>query len=286
LLTDTLVGHRAGSSYSFTENIILYFNTIFRWFLPIQINNLQLFLFLLFAAAGIFSLLLIMKNRGKDESVSEKIYPVLLFILLYSAIIIISSTTTAYDKIDNRLLSPLFIPVIIIMCFIIDIIYEWYSKHFKQKIITFLFFAFIIIWMQTPIEKTIYELKYYMKQSGREYESNSWKNNSIINYLNSNKHLGESYSFYSNVPEAVYLLTDIETKWSPQKTLYNSPEIINVKAEMKGKWNIKGKSCIVWFSNIDRKFLFSIDELKEIIHMVKIAQFTDGEIYIIEKSRN
>jgi 4-amino-4-deoxy-L-arabinose transferase-like glycosyltransferase len=283
LLSGTFTGQRAESSYTLPENIILFFNTILKWYLPIEIKTQQLFVLILIFLIGIITVYFLIKKRGKELLRITLFCPTLIFTILYSAIIVISSTTTAFDKIGDRLLSPLFVPSIFIIFFFLDNILEWLTKHFNKKFITVLFICGIIFWLRYPVIRTIYNIQYNFEHSGWEYGSKAWKDNTVIDYLNIHRQFDSEYSFYSNAPEAVFILTNIEARWSPPKTLYNSPQLINANAGLKSVWKDKDKSCLVWFNNIDRKFLFTVKELQKSSNMVMIARLKDGEIYTVQK---
>lgn len=283
LFSGTFVGERAESSYTLSENLILLFNTALKWYLPLQINGQQLFVLMLIVSAGIFAGIVLMNKWKQEELRLKQIGPSLLFILFYSGIIVISSTTTAYDKIANRLLSPVFVPSIFIIFLILDDILTWLSKYFQRRLLSILFLLGIMVWMKYHVTRTIYNIENYIEQSGGEYGSKVWKENSVISYLNHHSLLESEYSFYSNAPEAVYILANIETKWSPHKTLYNSPQLLNTNTGLKNIWHEKNKACLVWFNTIDRKFLFTLDELQKTTKMVKVVQLNDGEIYTIAK---
>jgi hypothetical protein len=195
--------------------------------------------------------------------------------------IVITSTTTAYDHIANRLLSPIYVPLFIILFIALDEILKWLSGYFNGKLITIIFALSIIIWMIYPAGKSVYIINDYKKLSGFGFSSDYWDNRETVKYLITHKNLVSSYVLYSNVPEAVYLLTNLEARWSPAKTLYNSPQLINTNSNLKEIWNGNDKICLVWFDKIDRKFLYSIDELQKDIKMIKIGQFSDGAVYTI-----
>ncbi len=282
-LSGTFVGQRADSSYTLLENLIFLFNTILKWYLPFQINGQQLFFIVLIISAGILAGIVLIHRWKKEKLRLQQIGPVLIFTFFYLGIIVISSTTTAYDKIANRLLSPVFVPSIFIIFFILDDILKWLSNRFHQRFISIVFLIGIIAWMAYPAVQTIYNIEYYIKQSGWEYNSKSWKDNSVIRYLNNHPQLKSGYSFYSNVPEAVYILTNKETEWSPAKTLYNSNQLLNTNQAAKNMWQGKNKAYLIWFNNIDRDFLFTIAELQKNTDLVKVVQLKDGEIYTITK---
>ncbi|MDR3627138.1 MAG: glycosyltransferase family 39 protein, partial [Ignavibacteriaceae bacterium] len=280
-LSGTFSGQRADSSYTLSENIKFLVNTILKWYLQIQITGLQVIIISIIIAA----LLVLLIKRHKQKSLADinKLSPTLIFILLYTLLLIISSTTTAYDYIANRLLSPIYLPVFLISFFIIDNILIWLSKYYRPKVLTAFFAAGLIAWMIYPAAKTVYIINDYVKLSGFGFNSSSWDNLETINYLNKNKELGTDYMVYSNVPEAVYILSDIKARWSPAKTLYNSPLTVNNESNLKYIFGRNNNICLVWFYKMDRNFLYSIDELQKNLNFEKIADFKDGSIYILRK---
>jgi hypothetical protein len=118
----------------------------------------------------------------------------------------------------------------------------------------------------------------YIEQSGG-FSCNSWKESETIKYLTMHKLLGKSYTLYSNEPEAVYILTNLNTKCSPAKTFYNSPQHYDIYPNQKDSWLNGENVCLVWFNNTSRSFLFTIDELQKNINMTEVAHLKDGEIY-------
>jgi hypothetical protein len=282
-LSGTFVGQRADSSYTLFENLKFLFNTAIHWYLPAHFNGVEI-LFITLAALIAIGIIL-SKRREKFQNVLKEFYPILIFLLLYAGIIVISSTTTAYDHIANRLLSPIYIPLFILSFYICDLVFNRLSKYVNRNILTILFAACLISWMIYPAGKAVYIINDYFKLSGIGFNRDYWENKEIINYLNCNKNLEKKYTFFSNVPEAVYILTNISAHWSPAKTLYNSPQLINSASNLKEAWKGTGKVCLVWFDNInDRQFLYPIEELQKNIHLNKLAEFKDGAVYIVENN--
>ena len=282
LTSGSFVGQRAASSYNFRENLLFFFNSVLRWYMPIQIHLQQLILFVLILSILILITLVLIYRLEKMNLIINRIGPIVLFAILYSAFIIISSTTTAYDKIANRLLSPVFVPVTLLLLVFIDYIFLWLKKFPYQKLISFLFLIAIIYWLKYPLMESVYHIKEYSKHSGLVFGREIWKDNSIINYLNNNNKLVSGYSFFSNVPEVVYLYAGRETKWSPAKTFYNSPQLLDSTHSSKNIWYGNSKICLVWFNNINRNFLYSLDDLKKSAGMQKVFQSKEGDIFILD----
>ena len=286
LLSGTFAGQRAASSYTLSDNISLLFNTVLNWFFSIKISGLQLVILIILIAAGILTGITLIYLKRKDELKLFKTSPLILFIILYSGIIVISSSTTAYDKIADRLLSPVYVPLILTISLFIDKAQKWLSRYLNRRLLSGIIYTAIVAWMQYPTMNSYYKIKNYAEQSGWEYSSKEWKDNPVISYLNKKKDFETGYLFYSNVPEAVYILANKSAKWSPAKTYYNSPQMVRSDSRgriIKDSKDSKDKVCLIWFNNSSRNFLFSINELRESINMVKIAQLQDGAIYTLWK---
>ncbi len=276
-LSGTLVGLRAASSYTLFENIKFFYNTVLPWYLPVNLSGIAFIILFTIIVTWIFFGLDSVKPM--NTTAINLIGPSLLFVLLYSGVIIISSTTTAYDRISDRLLSPIYIPIIFILFFISDKIQSWLIKYYQPKLITGFFIVGILIWIVLPITNTIRTVQEYTESGGLGYNSSEWRESPTIDYIKTHKLFSKNYEFYSNEPEAVYILTNIQTKRSPAKTYYNSPQIFNISNHSEAIWRNSEIVCLIWFDLVNRSFLFTIDELREKINLTEIAQTNDGGIY-------
>jgi hypothetical protein len=284
LVSGTLTGPRANSSYTLSSNILFAYNTMLNWYSSVKANEWQLFLMTLVLLIAVLAALAIMRRRNVLAFEVSQVGPVVVFIILYSAIIIISSTTTAYDKIGNRLLSPVFIPSMIIIFFLVDYFVKWASYFVHYIVLTIVLLVGMTMWIKYQATRTRYYIEDYIKNTGVEYNSSAWINNSVIKYLEENKQLKSNYTFYSNAPDAVYILADVDAKWSSPKRFYNSPVLLD-KYSNNSLSHEKNDICFVWFYNVNRNFLFTPDEIKKTTTMISLAQLKDGEIYIIPKKQ-
>lgn len=283
-ISGTLTGPRAESSYTLSSNILFAYNTMLNWYSSIKANEWQLFFMVLILLMTVLVALAVTRQWKTIALGIPRIGPALVFIILYSAIIIISSTTTAYDKIGNRLLSPIFIPSMIIIFYLVDRLIEWTSHFIHHIVLTLVLLVTMTMWIKYQATRTRYYVEDYIKQSGVEYSSVAWINNSVIKYLDKNKQLKSKYIFYSNAPEAVYILANIEAKWSAPKRFYNSPVLLDRRFNDCIGYE-KNDICFIWFYNLNRSFLFTPDEMKKTTRMINIAKLKDGEIYIIPKKQ-
>ena len=239
--------------------------------------------FFLIAILSTAIIIWVLFNTGRKNQVItlKPIEQVLVFFILYSGIIVISSTTTAYDRIADRLLSPIYVPLIIIIFFLLDRVFRNLYNYYGKWFISGFLLIIVISLLSFPVMRASNNINYFIEQSGWQYGSKAWKNNSVLEYLNNNRQLDSGSVFYSNAPEAVYIFVNKETKWSPFKRFYNSPQLIKPKPDLKHIWRGQKNVLLIWFSNVNRKFLFSLNELQKNIVMKKLVQLKDGTVYKI-----
>jgi 4-amino-4-deoxy-L-arabinose transferase-like glycosyltransferase len=276
-LSGTFVGHRAASTYTLFENFSFFYGTVLPWYLPLNTSAIYFILIFLIIPIWLFFKLEPLKSLNRERI--KLIGPSLLFVLLYSGIIVISSTITAYDQISDRLLSPIYIPVIFILFFISDKIHSRLTKSFYPKFVTVFFFISIVLMMSYPVKNTIRVIEEFVELSGWGYSCDSWRKNETVEYLKQHELLWKNYTLYSNEPEAVYILTNLKTRRSPAKTFYNSQQLFKNISHQMDIWLNEKKVCLIWFDNNNRSFLFTIDELQKTKNITEVAHLKDGEIY-------
>lgn len=281
IFTGTLTGLRAASSYTLIENMRFFYDTVLPWYLPMNSTGIS-FIFILLIVTAWFIFGLDSAKSPAGETIN-KIGPSLIFVLLYAGVIVISSTTTAYDRISDRLLSPIYVPVIFILFFISDKILCRLTKSFHLKLITVLFMIGIVLLIRYPFKNTIHIIEEYIELSGWGYGSDSWRESETIEYLSRHEVLGKSYTLYSNEPDAIYILANLNARRSPAKTFYNSPQLFNKNSNQEEIWSNAENACLVWFDKTNRSFLFTVAELRENINMTEVAHLKDGEIYTLSK---
>jgi len=141
----------------------------------------------------------------------------------------------------------------------------------------------IVLLIRYPFRNTIHIIEEYIELSGWGYGSDSWRESETIEYLSRHEVLGKSYTLYSNEPDAIYILANLNARRSPAKTFYNSPQLFNKNSNQEEIWSNAENACLVWFDKTNRSFLFTVAELRENINMTEVAHLKDGEIYTLSK---
>jgi len=234
------------------------------------------------AMAGFFVGLSLKDSWQNVKITLGQINSIILFIVIYITFMVISSTTTAYDPIGDRLLSPIYVPLTLLLLILTHAIAEPYRKRFSKKIVDSFLIIGIAIWLVYPIRATMLNT-IALTQNGGGYNDKAWRESETIQYLLQHRILGSECTVYTNDPWAVYILAHLKAKRSPDKRRYNSPEIVNDIPRLKGSWPEENKACLVWFDRTHRSWLFTIDELRVIANLNLIARTGDGSIYSVTR---
>lgn len=276
-LTGTLTGYRKPFSYTLGEGLNYIFNLFLSWYVPGKIVEHRLILILL--GAVIFFLFgITFKNIWmKEKAILLNISPILLFIIFYWITLIIFQ----YDTLDNRLSSPVFVPVTLLLFFFIEQLFKLLSYRFKPNLIKISSILVIILLSLVPAKATISLAANYMENGGWGYNNKRWKNSETINYLLKHSSIEFEHPIYTNDPDAIFILTNRIFQWAPRRKEWKTNEIFN----LVHLWPKEDMAFLVWFNSIKRKSLFTIDELKRVVNMERITQLNDGTIYLITKKR-
>ncbi len=281
-ISNTLFGPRASSIFSLPQNLQHTSGSLITWHLPDVIaERLPILIFL--GVATVFILGFSLINHRKSVTVGLRQYgPMILFVAIYVGFLLTSSTLTAYDQINNRLLSPIYAPITILLLILIKAFVKPLRRFLSDKIINaILLFAFVI-WLVYPISASLVYVENIMNQKN-VYSSTLWVESETIRYLNQQPTFESECTIYTNSPDAAYLHAQLTTKRIPSMRVYNSTERVNDLASLRGSWPEEDNACLVWFDNDIRDYLITMDELKTIVDMELVAQLNDGAIYYITK---
>ena len=281
-VSGTLIGPRVSSTYSLSQNLGFAFYEALEWFVPGVIVFYRWMLIVVSAGAGLFvgwtlqSSLQTVKQRFGD------IKPSLVFMLIYALFLIFSSTTTSYDRIGHRLLSPIYIPLILCLLTLFRALVEPYRERFSPRAVNTFLIVSVSFWLVYPTYATVKAAATIIRD-GQGYSGKAWKQSETIQYLSQNQHQIEAGALpvYSNVPEALYILLDIPARLSPWKTSQDLPTDDATSIEWNG-WYDGNRAWLVLFNETYKKNLLTIDELESFSTIELIAQFTDAAVYAVE----
>ncbi len=281
-ITGEPFGPRAASTFSLSQNLMFMFDRVTTWYIPGIIGDHRATLLLFGVAVGFLAGLSPEDSRKRMRGLLRQNSPLVLFIIVYLTFLIISSTTTAYDSIGNRLLSPIYVPLTLFMFILIEAITEPYRRRFSKRIVNFILVPGLAIWLLFPLNATLMRAN-YVTHFGQGFSSKAWRESETIQYIRQHKTTDSTCTMFTNAAAAVYILTNVEAAMSPAETSYNSLEAPKDISRLQGVWPAEKKACLVWFDKVTQENLFTIDELRRVARITRMARFTDGTIYSVER---
>ena len=292
-LANTLLGDRDPSGYPLHHN--LYFSLIrcLSWFLPLDYlaDNLKSTKahFALGAIAGyIVGLVWSPGNVWTDlRPAIRRIGPELLFAGTYSIVLVVVSTLTAHEGINDRYMSPVYVPAVLIFLYLLEKRLAGSASNFTVRIFGFtgslamrkLAYAILSAWLAILSFRTALTATQLMK-TGLGYNHIDWQTSETVSYLRT--HILPSRDdtpIFSNDPEAVYILSGASVSSSPEAKGYKSSEPKMLVASIAGTWPDSQTAFLVWFDNTERAHLFEVHELAQVAVLTVVEVLKDGTVY-------
>jgi hypothetical protein len=258
-----------------TKNIEFSGGVLSDWF-TIQFKE-QLFFEILAIAIMILFIIFFIKNIRHWKSYYTYENTSVAFFIVYVLFIIISSTISRYETINNRLLAPAFLPALWISTCQIP---KWRAKLPHQKL-RWIFFAFsvgiatVVVGSYFAINK---ENLSYMRETGIPgYTEDTWTKSHIVNYLQKNdEYFDRDSTVYSNHSQAVYFLTNHSVFSLPERVYTH--DVKEFKAE--------SPIVLIWFYNDPNPDLLTMKEIRHYKKVERVKAFSDGAIYILKNVDN
>ncbi|MBS1600134.1 MAG: hypothetical protein JST75_18045 [Bacteroidetes bacterium] len=268
--TGVATGVRQKGTTTLLQNIY-YFGSILTDWLPFPKTNTAAFIvtvasFLICAIVFAFFLW----KKAKPDSY-ECIAAA--FCVVYIAFMLLSATASRYEQFTNRLLSPLFIPLVwSLSCWVPSIANKF--NPIKKAGIVGLGLLTVAIFQNHQLAAD-YETYDGVKDAGIPgYGEDPFPQLDIVRYMQENKNIFKpKYAIYSNAGDAFYFFTGKAAQLLPQVVFPNDVQ----------KFYAENHHYVVWFNDVDNPDLLSLQEVLKNKKMTLIQQFDSGAIYVYEQ---
>lgn len=258
-----------------SKNIEFSGGVLSDWF-TIQFKE-QLFFEILAIAIMILFIIFFIRNIRHWKAYYTYENASVAFFIVYVLFIIVSSTISRYETINNRLLAPAFLPALWISTCQIP---KWRAKLPHRKL-RWIFFAFsvgigvIVIGSYFAINN---ENLSYMRETGIPgYTEDTWTKSRIVNYLQkNNEYFNPDSTVYSNHSQAVYFLTNHSVSSLPERVY---------KHDVK-EFKTESPIVLIWFYNDPNPDLLTMKEIRKCKKVERVKSFSDGAIYILKNKSN
>ncbi|MGA9533114.1 MAG: glycosyltransferase family 39 protein [Anaerolineales bacterium] len=274
------MGTRGPAAMSLGANVADAARTVFAWYVPIS-QAQPLWSRVAWLVAAVVAAALGTRSIGGRVlwRAARRHAPLLVYVLVFSATVLISASITAVDRMDDRLLSPLYIPITLLLLIAVGLIEE--SKQYVSKtVLQVLLTVGLAAWLLYPLRSS-YGAMMHQVVRGLGYANAGWKENTTLRYLQAHPLLKSECSMYSNDPYAIYILTDSVARISPAQTLYNSTQVKDSEESVRQSWPPRKPACLVWFAGVSRDDLYSLERLQGLVELQPIEVLQDGAIFRI-----
>lgn len=224
--------------------------------------------FILLALIGIITFKTIKHRINSYENI------VIAFALVYGLFIVISASISRYERINSRLLSPMFIPLLIsCTCWVPDVLrlIQSKTKYVLAVVAVLLMFAFEYASYQTDYQRYDDESDYGVPG----YSDDSWNKSEFVQYLKKNRQMFKpGIPIYTDANEAVYLFTGMTSEVVPHKFFQKDVD----------KFYAQKRFYLIWFENLYNTELINLPDIMQHKKLVQIGQAKEGKIYLCDES--
>jgi len=219
---------------------------------------------------ALIGILLWKAYKGKINSY-ENI--VIAFAIVYGLFIVIWASIQRFERINSRLLSPMFIPLLIACTsWAPDVI-----KLIKSKAKYVL--AGVAVILMLAFECAAYQVDWQRYDDEGDYgvpgySDDDWNKSEFVVYLKHHKNIfTPTVPIYTDADEAVYLFTGMSSTLIPHKFFQKDVQ----------KFYAAKHFYLVWFDNLSNSELLSLQDIMQHKKLVKVASVKQGGIYYCDE---
>jgi hypothetical protein len=197
---------------------------------------------------------------------------VIAFAVVYGLFIVISASISRYERINSRLLSPMFIPLLIACTSWVPDVLKLIRSKWKYVLSTvaiIMMLAFEYTTLQVDLQRYDDETDYGIPG----YSDDSWNKSEFVVYLKQHHNMFKpGIPIYSDANEAVYLFTGMPSELIPHKFF---------KADVQ-KFYARKRFYLIWFDSLYNTELVDLADISKHKKLIKMGSVKEGEVYLCE----
>lgn len=275
LVSGTLFGARAPSGTSLFENLKYLNQTIFDWFVPdVPAGSIARWVLAAAILAFIWFTRKSIYARLRQTVNHTGIQPV--FLLVFSALLVISATRTAFDDINSRLLAPIY-PA---LAFTILLFVAPGNQTPRGKRLALIArWLLVLVIIAQPLRIIIKDTHRRGREGAGGYNRPEWRDSHLLSHCLGAISL-EGEVVFSNAPPALYILKGITAYSLPGRIFYNSDKPTGVTPEnIFEKYPAMDGALLIYFDLREQPWEFTPRELETTCMVQVVEKCQDGTIY-------
>jgi hypothetical protein len=282
-ISGTAFGPRTPSAVTLLENLGATFKFTLGWFAHGRTIARRLVFLGLVAAVAVAAAVRVRREWEKARSALLDLGPLLILVLVYVGTLVMTSSITFSDRIEDRLLSPVYVPVVLLLLAIAGGAMELGSKMGVRRLANGLVVAVAVAWLLSPTAMTAGFIARYSQQGGHGYSAEAWRRSETIRGLLDDRAVKLGCAVYTNVPDAIYILAGLPAIRIPVREEYGTAGAVDDLWRLRGAWPEAPSARLVWFDAVDRKHLLSLNEIGVVADVELVSRYRDGAIYTVTR---
>ena len=267
----TPFGERGRSIYNIIDITLISTETFLYWVFPFLILLLLIFII----SARYFKLI-----EFPFPVFLRRVDIYLLFSVLFIGVTIISCSVSAFDRLNNRLLFPAFLPLLILFLIFVDVVKTNLRKWKYQKFLMIAGLVVLIVPVIAYVRTDIRSFNSRIRYGAGGIATDEYQARLPKIPQQSFLELKTGDEIYSNNPELLYYATNLQAKKSPQKFFYNSEDVF-VRADDIPKYFSGKKSHLIWIGGNTDETGYSPEELVKHVGIKEISAGLNYRIFEI-----
>ena len=214
---------------------------------------------------------LVFKTIKKQINSYENI--VIAFAIVYGLFIVISASISRYERINNRLIAPMFIPLLIgCTSWVPDVLMliKTNAKYVLAGIAILAMLTFEYFTLRTDLQRYSDEGDYGVPG----YTDDSWNKSEFVGYLHKHSAMfTPDVPIYTDADDAVYLFTGMSSTLLPHKYFKDKVQ----------QFYSQKYFYLIWFNDLYNTELLNLPEIMKNKNLVKIGHAKEGDVYLCDE---
>jgi hypothetical protein len=241
------------------------------WFLPPSVLAHTPATDVLIGLWGLVLVAVVAVSYRFARSATRSVLPATIFAATYFAFLTSTSLRIGHDPMDDRLLSPMFVPLLLVIVVVSAELSDSVRGRISRRVLDSVLAAVALVWLVVPARSILAHVDQRETLGGWQYGSRSWRESETIRFVNSGL-LPTDCIVYSNEPYALYVNSGVPVDVAPSQSELTEPDV-----SAPGPTPI----CVVWFTDL-RDPSVPRDRRPTELPLTKLASFSDGAVYRIE----
>lgn len=270
----TLMGPRVPSIDTPVQIAFRIGRTVGEWLLPFAgLGRLHDVIGLVALGAVAVAVVWALRRTGTANNPSLEwlaLLPVAVFGLVYVAYMTVAQLTAAFDRIGSRLLSPVFVPLVVLVAVVLDHASRQASARARRWAGAALVGVIVVQGAAFARDAVL------AGRDGLGYASSTWRDNELVA---ATTELPDDAVLYSSTPDGIWAVTR------------RAPVLLSPTAESSSHGSdvppsfladvACGQAWLAWFDTY-RDYLFTPEELAAFVTLEPVEVLADGTLYRVE----